>query len=327
LSSVLERTATAPGGGLLSAVRHWFEAMPHPGVVVEVAEGFVAGAHGGRRGRLVEELAMEPLPEGAVVPSPVEDNIQNAAAVQQAISRVAERLGVRGATVALLLPDQAVRVFLPQFDEFPGRAEEAVPLLRWRLRKSVPFDVEETLVSYAVQPAREKGVEVLAALARQRIVRQYEAAAADAGLVPGVVLGSTLATLPLIEDTRPVLLARMAGRCLSTTITAAERLYVFRSTEMSAEASALEPQALLDEIYPAAAFYQDTWKGSLEQILLAGFAARAEEFRGPLERELGCAVKPLTASAALSSRLTAEARALAERQLHALAGWMRNVNA
>ena len=35
---------------------------------------------------------------------------------------------------------------------------------------------------------------------------------------------------------------------------------MYRSTEMAAEAGLLDPQAMLDEIFPAIAYYQDTWE-------------------------------------------------------------------
>jgi len=50
-------------------------------------------------------------------------------------------------------------------------------MLRWKLKKSVPFEVDETLISYMRQAPREGGVDVVTALGRLRIVREYEALA------------------------------------------------------------------------------------------------------------------------------------------------------
>src|SRR2546429_3733646 len=52
-------------------------------------------------------------------------------------------------------------VFVQHFEDFPRSSAEALPLLRWRLRKSVPFDLEEMLVSYTRQAPRENGVNVV----------------------------------------------------------------------------------------------------------------------------------------------------------------------
>lgn len=298
--------------------------MPHPAMACEIAAGHVAVAAwtGGRLG--LDGFALEPLSEGSIAVSPLELNVVHADAVRGALARALNKVHGRSKEVALLLPDQVVRVFILHFDTFPKRADEAEPLLRWRLKKSVPFDVEEAVVSYMPQPARGAGVDVVASIARRKIVRQYEEIVEAAGLTPGVVLGSTLATLPLLDSERPALLARMTSRTLTTVITRGEVLCVYRCTELPVEADALEPAALLEEIYPGLAFYQDNWKETVQQVRLAGLGARSEEFRRGLEAELNCSVAALVASSAVANRLSGDAKTLVDRQMDALVGWMLN---
>jgi type IV pilus assembly protein PilM len=300
----------------------WLDAMPHPSLACEVGAGCVAAVHSGR-GQAIDGFAIEELPESTIAPSPVELNVVNADAARDVLQRTLQRVG-GGPELALLLPDQTVRVFLLHFDTFPRGTEEAVPLLRWRLKKSVPFDVEDTVVSYTLQPAAAEGVDVLAAVARQRIIRQYEELVEAAGFHAGVVISSTLASLPLLEEGRTTLLARMTDRTLTTLIAHGERLCVYRCGEVHADATALEPQALLDEIYPAVAFCQDNWSESVQQVRLAGFGGRFQELRAALESELNCTVAPLAASSALDARLASSARPLLDRQLESLAGWILN---
>jgi type IV pilus assembly protein PilM len=298
----------------------WLDEIPHPSMGLEISEAHVAAIRW-------PQHAVEPLPAGAVMPSPVELNLGDPAAVGTALRRVLEKVQERGADVALLVPDQVVRVFLLHFDTLPRRTEDAIPLLRWRLKKSVPFDAEDTVVSYVVQPGPPggpAGVEVLTAVARQRVVRQYEEVLEAAGLKPGVVMCSTLATLCYFEDERPTLLARLTGRTLTTVIVRGPSLCVYRCTEMPAAADELAPQALLEEIYPAAAYYQDTWQGNLETVCLAGFGERFEEFRRAVESELHVSATRLTPSAALGEPVSGVARATLDRYLDALIGWTRN---
>jgi type IV pilus assembly protein PilM len=257
----------------------------------------------------------------------VETNVLQGEAVGAALDRVFARVNGHGAEVALIIPDQVVRVFLLQFDAFPKRAAEAEPLLRFRLRKSVPFDSEDSAVSYAIQPAGPPGapagaVHVLAAIAQRKIIRQYEELLEARQKRAGVILSSTLAALPLVDDQRPALLARQVGSALTTVIARRGTLAVYRCTEMPAPAETLPAQSLLDEIYPAAAFYQDTWNESVTEVRLAGFGLRAEELRAPLETELRCRVTPVAASAALEERLAGDARALVDRRMEAIVGWM-----
>ena len=313
------------GASPLDRLRRWLDHMPSPSLACEIGPHGVAAARGARRRVSLEAHAFEALPAGAVVPSPVEPNIIDAAAVRAALERVLARVNGHETEAALVIPDQVVRVFLLQFDNFPRGAEEAIPLLRWRLKKSVPFDVEDTVVSYTIQhsgPAAQSGVQVLAAVARQGIVRQYEELLEGAGRAAGMVLSSTLAALPLVDDSHPSLLARLSGRTLTTVIVRRGVLAVYRCTEMPATADALAPQALLDEIYPAAAYYHDTWGEPVGQARLAGFGGRFDEFRAAVERELGCKAAPLSAAAVLEERLAGDARAVVDRDFDALVGWM-----
>src|SRR6266705_3746717 len=102
----------------------------------------------------------------------------------------------------MIVPDTVIRVFVQHFEDFPRSAAEAVPMLRWKLKKSVPFEVDETLISYMRQAPRETGIDVVTALARLRIIREYESAAEQSGLQPGVVLSASLAAVALLADQR-----------------------------------------------------------------------------------------------------------------------------
>ena len=61
--------------------------------------------------------------------------------------------------MTLIVPDTAVRVFVMDFDSLPAKAAEALPVLRIRLRKMVPFDVEKAGVSYQVLSQGTLGVQ------------------------------------------------------------------------------------------------------------------------------------------------------------------------
>jgi type IV pilus assembly protein PilM len=310
--------------GLVRRLALWLDAIPHPLLACEISRDHVAAARWTRNTQSLDGFAVEPLPPGAIVPSAVETNLVNAAAVRAAVGRVFAHLRARGQEVALLIPDPVVRIFVLHFDEFPRAAAEAVPILRWKLKKSVPFEAEETLVSYMRQAPRGDGVDIVTGLSRQRIVREYELLVESADMAPGVVMSSTLASLPLLEDHRPAMLARISGSTLTTAIVREGLLCGYRCTELPSDSARLSPQALLDEIYPVAAYYQDSWREGIQAVRLAGLADRIEEFRGPLEKELRCPVGALLSSAASEGRIAEDVRPLADRQLDALIGWPMN---
>jgi hypothetical protein len=309
--------------GLVGRIDRWLHAMPHPSLVVEIAGEHVAAARCGKRAGHLEDVAVESLPLGAVMPSTVETNITQPDAVRSALRRVFTRVPDRGAPIALLVPDLVVRVFILPFDNLPRKAADALPLLRWRLKKSVPFDVDETVVSWNRQDGREGNLEVVIAVARQTIVREYEQIVESLGAHAGVVLGSTLATLPLLEERGSTLLVRLCGKMLTTVVTNGPNLCVYRSSEMAAEAKLLEPQAMLDEVFPAVAYYQDTWGAAIDRARITGFGDREAIFGSALAEELKVNTGPISDAEGVQG-LDAPAKDLVSHGLDAMAGWMMN---
>jgi hypothetical protein len=299
----------------------WLDAMPIVSLVIEVAPDRVAAARWSRKGSL-DGYAVESLPAGAVVPSAVDANIVNGAAVKAAVADVCERLRSRDEDVAMILPDTVIRVFVQHFEDFPRSAAEAVPMLRWKLKKSVPFEAEETLISFMRQAPREAGLDVVTALARLRIIREYESLVEGIGLHPGVVLSSSLAAISLVEDEKPTLLARVSGSTLTTAIVRRGILCGYRCTELPAQDVNLTPEMLLEEIFPVAAYYQDTWQEAIQSVRVAGLGARLAEFVRAIEDEFHCDVQSLLHSAVSDGRIKEDARPLADRELEGLIGWM-----
>jgi type IV pilus assembly protein PilM len=310
--------------GVVRRLARWLDAIPHPLVACEIAADYVAAARWTRGGMGLDGFAIEPLPPGAIVPTPVEANLIDAAEVRGAVGRVFSRLRAKNEDVALLLPDSVIRVFVLHFDVFPRKADEAIPILRWRLKKSVPFEAEETLISYMRQSPREDGVDIVTGLARLRIVREYESLVESVGLAPGVVMSSTLAAVPLLPDERPSLLARVAGSTLTTAIVRGGVLCGYRCITLPVDARQVSPQALLDEIYPLAAYYQDSWSEGIANVRLAGLYERMAEFREPFERELKCPVASLLSAASDEGRIRSDDGPLVDRGLEALIGWTLN---
>lgn len=306
---------------LVRKVTRWLDASPHPPLALEIAPSRVAGARWTRTGSL-DDYAVEELPEGALLPSAVETNIANLPVVKAAVNKIFAHLRAKDESIALILPDPVIRVFLQHFDQFPRSPQEALPMLRWKLKKSVPFEADETLISYMRQAPQEDGVDIVTALARLRIIREYEALAEGANLHPGVVLNSSLAAVALLEEEKATLLARISGSSLTTAIVREGVLRGYRCTELPARDNALTPEMLLEEIYPVAAYYQDTWREGILSVRVAGLGARLSEFVRPLEEEFHCEVRSLMQMAAADGRFPSDGQPLADRELEGLVGWM-----
>ena len=162
-----------------------------------------------------------------------------------------------------------MRVFVLDFDSLPAKAAEAVPVLRFRLRKMVPFDVEHAALSYQILVQSEGNVKVLATIMPGPILAEYEAAVRAAGYEPGVVLPSSLASLAAVDSLEPILAANLSGQALTTSITTGQDLYLFRTVDLPED-----PDARMAEIQRsiavAAAYYEDKLAARPRQLRYAG---------------------------------------------------------
>jgi len=140
-------------------------------------------------------------------------------ALVAAVRKALEAVSGRGREVTLVVPDAAVRVLLLDFDELPAKAAEALPVVRFRLKKLLPFDADDAAVSYQVLASRRGQVQVLAVAMPQETLKEYESVVRDAGFDPGAVLPSTLAALAGLEESeRPALVVNAGREAVTTAI-------------------------------------------------------------------------------------------------------------
>jgi type IV pilus assembly protein PilM len=227
--------------------------------------------------------AMEGLPAMAVAPSLTEGNLTNAPAVSAAIRSALGQVQPRVKAVTLVVPDSAVRVFVLDFDTLPSKMEEALPVLRFRLRKSVPFDVEEAGISFQVLSEGSSRLEtqwkVLAAIIPGPVLAEYEGAVRAAGYEPGAVLPTSLAMLSAINGTdsqEAVLAVNLSSRSLTTSIVSGNDILLYRTVELPEEADAQQAE-VQRSIAVAAAFFEDRLQVAPHRLLYSG-ALSAKDF-------------------------------------------------
>ena len=225
--------------------------------------------------------AFEPLPAGAIVPGIGEQNLRAPEGVANAIRAALGQVAPRTRSVTLVLPDTVVRVFVLDFDALPAKAVEAIPVLRFRLRKMVPFEVEHAGLSYQVLVETKSECKVLAAVIPGPILQEYEAAVRMAGFEPGAVLPTSLAALGAIDSAEPVLAANLSALALTTSVTQGQDLLLYRTLDLPEE-----PTQRLAEVQRgiavAAAYYEDKLGVRPRLLYYAGIGAggnsSAEDF-------------------------------------------------
>ena len=221
-------------------------------------------------------FAFAPLAAGSLIPGVAEANIKAQDAVVDAIRKALDELAPKQHALTLVLPDTAVRVFVLDFDSLPQKPVEVIPVLRFRLRKMVPFDVEHAALSYQVLVEREGTVKVLATIMPGPVLAEYEAAVRAAGYEPGVVLPASLASLAALDSLEPILAANLSGQALTTSITSGQDLHLFRTVDLpeNSEARIAEIQR---SIAVAAAYYEDKLAAPPRRLHYAG-SAKPDDF-------------------------------------------------
>jgi len=290
-----------------------FRTSSKPRLACEIAADRVLAGRVSDRGNVVEVCAAEELAPGSVVPDLIEANLRERTGVQRAIRDALGSVSGRSRDVIAVLPDAAVRVVLLDFDEIPSNRAEAEGVVRFRLKKSLPFDVDKAKISYHAQPATT-GLRVIAAVALSAVVEDYELAIREAGYSPGVVLPSMLAALGAADAQQPTLVVKVDTRTSSIAILDKQRLLLFRTLE-NPRGTAINGEQLADEVYPSVVFFQDTYHLNIEQIYVAGLADVSGAVPA-LRSQTGAAVHELVSS----SQLGANADAIPKWRLAGVVG-------
>jgi type IV pilus assembly protein PilM len=199
---------------ILDKLKSLLQELP-PAMAVEISEAGIASARVAARA----ELDFAPLPIGAVTVSPLKENVIDADAFAEVVRRVAAGQSSRKRKdVAVILPDFCTRVAVLDFDGFPADAKEQDALIRFRLKRAVPFDVESAALSYWAQASSHKHIDVVVVVASLEIVSRYEAPFRAAGMNPGLITTSCLAALELAPEAGLSVLAKLTGRVLTVLV-------------------------------------------------------------------------------------------------------------
>lgn len=269
-----------------------------PKLACEIAADRVLAGRLTDRGDGLEVCAARELAPGSVVPDLVENNLRQRGAVTTGIEEVLGGVAGRSKDVIAIVPDAAVRVMLVEFDTLPSDHEEALGVVRFRLKKSLPFDVEKAKISYHAQKVSDE-VRVVAAVAMASVIEDYETAFRNAGFSPGIVLPSTLAALGAADGKRPTMVIKVDAHTTSIAILNDEQLQLFRTLE-NTRGVTITGEQLAEEVYPSVVFFQDTYHLNLERVYIAGLSESAGAATA-LRSQTGAEVHELVASAQLGA--------------------------
>jgi len=293
-----------------------FQPVP-PDVAIEIDASHVSAARLSWRGAAATVAAhsVEPLATGMVVPALAALNIADVPAVGRAVAQAVGRLGGRVSRAALVVPDTVAKVSLIRFDTVPPRAADLLELVRWQVRKSAPFPLDQSVLSFTPGArAPEGGQEFVVTVARADVVQQYEQVCALAGVHVGLVdLATTSIINAVLAGTSTPsgdwLLVHTTALYTTLAVLRDGHVIFFRNREEETEGS------LADVVHQTAMYYEDRLKGaSFSHVLLSGSAVveGAEAVRRNLEDRLDIRVEAVDprAGAALVDRIGASPEVL-----------------
>ncbi len=250
------------------------QSRTRPRLACEVTVGSVIAARAAEKAPRLDLFTSRRLHAGAIAPGWTAPNVHDGEALRTALSGALEPVTGKSRDVIVILPDSAIRVLLVDFETLPAKTAEIEPVIRFRLKKSLPFDVEQAAVSYDIR--RDNGaVRVVAAVSPRSVIEEYEAAFRDVGYAPGVIVPSSLAALAMVEGQTPTLLLKVDPMNITIAAAQNQELRLIRTLENphGAEVTAAE---LAEAVLPSVVFFEDTFGARIEKIFLSGVGAMDE---------------------------------------------------
>ena len=268
--------------------------LPRPKLACEIAPERVIAARASEAssGGGIAAYSSRNLGPGIVAPSLSAHNVLDGDALRHAIAGSLNEVAGNARDVIAILPDSAVRVVLLDIESLPDKAEDALGFVRFRLRKSLPFDVDAAAVSYHAWQVNDR-LDLVAAVTPLAVLREYESAFQDAGYSPGVVQPSMLAALGLIDGSQAALVVKVDAQHTTVAVLDSGQLRLFRQLDLT-----LAPEQrgadLAENVRPSLVFFEDTYQSAITRIFFTGVVPLAE-VRDALEEQTGIRPRELVA--------------------------------
>jgi type IV pilus assembly protein PilM len=227
----------------------------------------VVAARAGDQAQSLEAAIAQNVPVGTVTPGLQHANVTSRDALVAALRDALAPVAGRSRDITLVIPDATTRILLLDFDTLPEKAEDADSVVRFRLKKSLPFDVDASSVSFDRQAGGD-GVRVVAAVTPRSVLEEYESVARDAGYNPGAVLPSMIAALGVVDGSRPTMVIKVEQGTTTFAVVDQEQLLLYRSLENGG--TAVTGESLVDDVNTSLVYFEDRYGISVDRVLVTG---------------------------------------------------------
>jgi hypothetical protein len=275
---------------------------PYPPVAMEVDRNEVVlvrfkAKHRGKP--LLEAQAVREMPENSMPSSIFDQSSRSTAELTSRFKEMFELTGTRPGRISLVLPDNLAKISLIGLPERPASHRQLDELVRSKMRRTVPFRLEDAAVSYQLLPGDGRQVSVLVLLTPRQLIDRFEQSLGALGARVGLI---DIATPNLINLCRhrleaasrggkDVALLNCASNYFSLVIVRDGRLIFFRCKTLAPDA---EPANggngfLVREVASSLSYYREKLAGQgVETVIVRGLNVSVDEI-GVKLRELDLA--------------------------------------
>jgi hypothetical protein len=247
----------------------------------------VAGVDSSHK-RIVGSTAVA-LPGETVLGSLSDRNLLNSDVVLDHARGALREAGARGFEVSVVIPDESSRIAFITAESLTGTRQDRETFVRWKLKKSTPFDVDSAQIAYQVLGPHVgpdgKGLDLVVALSPRSIVQEYEELLEKLDLHAGFVVPSTLAAMNLYPSglAEDVLFVKISAESITTTVFQNSRPRFYRRVGRI---------PIYDAVYPTMMYYQDKLGGTtLASAIVCGYEKDPQSEIAELQEKLGVPVR------------------------------------
>ncbi len=241
--------------------------IPRPRVACEISAERVVAARAADSAFTLEAAATSVLAPGVVTPGLQQTNIATREVLVAALREVLSAVSARSHDLTLVVPDATARIMLLDFDALPDKPQEAHAVVRFRLKKSLPFDVDHAALSFDRQGTGSP-VRVVAAVMPRNVLDEYESAVREAGFNPGAVLPSMLAALGAVDAAVPAMVIKVEPGTTTFAIVDQNQLLLYRALENGG--SVVTGESLVDDVNTSLVYFEDRYGIGVDRLLVTG---------------------------------------------------------
>ncbi|MFZ0313728.1 MAG: hypothetical protein WAL85_13555 [Candidatus Korobacteraceae bacterium] len=241
--------------------------ISRPRIACEVSADRIVAARAADNGANLEAAVATALPPGLLTPGLLQANIPDRAKAMPILRDSLAAVSARSRDICLIIPDATTRVMLLDFETLPEKHQDADAVVRFRLKKSLPFEVEHAAVSFDRQGTATP-VRVVAAVTPRSVLEEYESLVREAGYNAGSVLPSMVAALGLADASRPTMIIKVEHGTTTFAIVDQDQLLLYRALENGG--TAVTGESLVDDVNTSLVYFEDRYGVGVDRVLVTG---------------------------------------------------------